>query len=223
VFRVKLAAVVLGGVLAFMGFEEYRVSSGATSEPESIDLSGLEAGQDVANTHIRIGLHSAVYAGVVYRWEGDEYSNDGSSPNARVKYAYYPIISRTHPFNVRWDALAEKYGSYDDVPETEDFPELTTFSVLVKTERFKTVGTLPEGILDETERSGLLIHRIDGLDEEEKILVREGFPQVDFDKLLILEDGRKPSSAFMWMGMMAGGLLVSLTGVALLVARRQEG
>ena len=222
-FRVKLAAIVLGGVLAFMGFEEFRVSRGASTEPESMDLKGVESGQDVANPHVRIGRHSAVYGGAVYEYEGIESSNGGEPfPGSKVNYAFYPIISSKHPFNVHWDALAEKYGSYDDVPETEDFPELTTFSVIVKTKRFKTVESIPEGIVDENELTGLVINRIDGLDNEDKSLLRQSFPAVDFDELLILEDGRKPSSAWMWMSMLGGGLLVALTGVVLLFAGRRE-
>ena len=212
-FRLKIALIVLGGFLVWFGFKEFRVSSGTSSEPEVVDLAAFEKGEQPDNSCIQIQAHSAIYSASVYEYEASSYSSNDPGPSAKVNHTYYPIISPSHPFNVRWDELAEKYGSFDDVPETEELPDLDTFVVLVKTERFKTVGAIPDNVVDESSVSGLLVNRISGLDNEEKDLVRQNFPTVDPDKLLILEEGRKPSSLFKSLGMLGGGLLLCVLGL----------
>jgi hypothetical protein len=62
---------------------------------------------------------------------------------------------------------------------------------------------------------GLVINRIDSLDSEEEKLIKENFPSLDIDKVLILEQDRTPASLFKSMGMMAGGMLLALVGVGL--------
>ena len=201
---------------------EYRVSSGATTEAEIVDLSQVEAGARPENSHVQFDSHSAVYAGSVYEYEMDKYETGEPGRGTKVNYTYYPIISAQHPFNVRWDELAAQYGSFEAVPETENLPDLTTFAVLVKTERFTTVGSIPDGIEDGQSVKGLLINRIESLDSEEKKLVGESFPQVNVDSLLILEDGRKPSPATKFMGMIGGGVVLVLAGVGWIIAGRRD-
>jgi preprotein translocase subunit Sss1 len=67
---------------------------------------------------------------------------------------------------------------------------------LVKTTRYKTVGSFPEvGIKDEGGGiQGLIINDVSSLNTEEKNLIKQEFPNIDFNKVLILEDGRKPTA-----------------------------
>ncbi len=214
-FRVKIALLVIGGILAFFGFQEFRLSSGASGEPISADMAAAEAGTEPSNTHVVFGAHSAIYGASIYEYTQSKYDSSEPGPSTKVTHAYYPVISTKHPFNVAWDELAEKYGSFDDVPETETFPDLTTFTVLVKTKRFDTIGSIPDGIIDEQSVQGLLINRISGLDNEEENLIKQSFPQVDVDKVLILEEGRKPSGILKSLGMLLGGLALAVVGVGL--------
>jgi hypothetical protein len=212
-FRIKIILIVIGGVLAFFGFQEFRLSSGASGEPVSADLAAAEAGTEPSSPHVVFGPHSAIYGASIYEYRQSKYSREEPGPSTKVSHAYYPVISTEHPFNVAWDALAEKYGSFDEVPETETFPDLTTFAVLVKTKRFDTVGSIPDGISDEPSIQGLLINRVSGLDKEEEKLIKQSFPQVDVDSLLILEEGRKPSGYLKSFGMIFGGAVLALLGV----------
>jgi len=214
-FRVKLIMIGIGGVLMFVGFQEFRVSQGTSTKAELLDLSAVEAGEKPGNSHVKIGGHTAVHGGAIYEYRQSKYSNADPTPKTKITHAYYPIISKEHPFNVGWAELAQKYASLDEIPEGEKLPELTTFSVIVKTKRFETIGNIPDGINDEKSVQGLLINRIEGLDSEERNLILQSFPQVDVDQLLLLEEGRKPSSNFKSIGTMGGGLLLALVGIGL--------
>lgn len=65
-FRIKLAMLVGGGVLAFVGFQEFRVSQGTTTEPQKVSLADLESGTIPDNAHLEIGEHIAHYGASVY-------------------------------------------------------------------------------------------------------------------------------------------------------------
>ena len=178
-FRIKLVLIVIGGVVAFMGFEEFKVSSGASAEPVDVELATLEQGGELPNVHARITGHIAVYGGSVYEYEQGQNAGGAPGVGAKVNHCYYPILSIEHPF-IQAVASDNENADFDN------------FAVIVKTDRFKTVGAIPDGIDAVDSIQGLVVNRITSLDSEEKDLVRQSFPGVNLDKLLILEDGRAP-------------------------------
>lgn len=200
--RIKLAAVIGGLVLAFFGLQEFRVSHGSSREATAVNLADIERGTPPSNNHVQIGEHFAIYGGSVYQYSQSKYDHSAPGNSTKVTYCYYPIISAEHPF-------------IKAVTSGEDDPDFSNISVLVKSKRFKTIGAIPDGIVEETSLQGLVVNRIESLDREERNLLRENFPQVDFEKVLIVEDGRKPASLFKSAGLVGGGGLLSLFGVAL--------
>jgi len=46
-FKLNLAIIVIGGLIAFWGFEEFRISMGSTTEPMAVELSALEKTQNL--------------------------------------------------------------------------------------------------------------------------------------------------------------------------------
>jgi hypothetical protein len=61
---------------------------------------------------------------------------------------------------------------------------------------------------------GLLINRVEKLDAEEVRLLKSSFPKMNFDKVLLLESGRTPSSVlFALLAMLAGAVLAGSGGV----------
>ena len=191
-FRVKIIMVVVGGVLGYMGFQEFLVSRGTSVEPAAVDLSKLEAGEAVPNNHVRIGEHIAVYAGCVYEYEQSKYESGDPNSSTKVTHLFYPIISKTQ---------AAK--------------GIDNFAVMVKTNQFKTIGAIPKSDFSEvTSIQGLIINEIDGLDSKEKDLVRSNFASIDFDKVLILEANRQPASLVKSLGMTLGGGVIALLGIA---------
>ena len=91
-------------------------------------------------------------------------------------------------------------------------PTIKEFKVLVKTNKFKTIGGIPDDFPLEPSLQGLVINRIHSLGKDEKNLIQQSFPQLDLTKVLILEEGRKPTSSLLALGMVLGGIVVAASG-----------
>ena len=202
-FRLKLALIGGGLMLAWFGIQEFRLSSGTSAEPVSVSLAELEGGAEPGNGHVLIGEHIADFAGCIYEYK---------EKNKSVTHAYYPVISEEHPFFKELNELYAKYPNIDDAPESE-YPGIDDFRVLVKTKRFKTIGSIPEGLKPMDNLQGLVINLVESIKSEEKKLIKESFPKLNFENVLIVEDHRKPSSAITSLGMIGGGGLLSLLGI----------
>lgn len=211
-FRLKIAALIGGAMLAFYGIQEFRVSQGASVEPADVNLADIEGGTTSDNNHVRVGQHFAIYDGSVYQYRQGKYETGEPGATTKIDYVYYPIISVDHPFFVRLRELTEQHGSLDDVPDAE-WPLIDTFSAIVKSTDFGTIGSIPEGIGANDSVQGLVINLIGGLDSEEQSLLHQSFPKIDVNKVLIIESGRTPASAVKSLGITAGGVLVSLLGL----------
>lgn len=220
-FRLKIAAIIGGAMLAFFGIQEYRVSSGTTAEPIEVDLAEVEAGQQIDNSHWRLGPHLALYGGCVYECKVSKHATGEPGPDARCNYCYYPVISYQHDYIQKLAALQEQYGSLDAAPDNE-FPTLNDIKVIVKTKQFKTLGDIPEGMSEADALQGLVINRITSLDDEEVELFHDGFPGMNVDELVLLEADRNPSSLALSGLMILGGAVLALAGLAWMVRGSEE-
>jgi hypothetical protein len=211
---------IIGGACSYWGWREYQVGKDSTPAPVDVDLAKLEAGERITNNHVRIDSHIACYYCSVYSYEKKKYDTKEPGPNQTVNYSYYPIIS-VSALQELMEPLREQYGpDLEGMPDNARFPLPQKFVVLVKTKRFKTVGALGElkSFKHEESIKGLVINKIDTPSYEEKKLIREEFPNLDFDKVLVLEEGRTPVSvtrAF-WT-MVGGGLTLALALAGLVV------
>jgi hypothetical protein len=217
--RLTLVGVVLGGMLAFFGFQEWRVSRGSTAEPLAVELAEVEAGRAPENNHWKLGECVALYSSCVYEYEQSKYSTAEPDGETKINHCYYPVISKGHPFLSQLSALAAKHGSVEAIPESE-VPALNNFAVLVKSRQFKQLGDIPADWDVAPATQGLVINRIASLDKKEAELLRQGFPGQNTDKLLLLEADRRPASILKSGGMMGGGALLALGAIALMVAKR---
>ena len=223
-WRIMLAMMIGGGFLCYYGCNEYTVSSGTGSEPLDVSLADLESGTEIDNNYVKLGEHICVWDGCIFEYEMAEGASPSAEPpaSAKVNHAYYPVISGSHPFIVGLNALEEEHGSLENVPENAVWPDLSTFAVLIKTGRFNTVGSIPDGLGDSAGIKGLIINRIASLDAEEARLIKGSFPGINLDKVLILEENRTPTGAMASIGMMIGGILLFLCGPIVLVMGRKK-
>lgn len=175
------------------GWSERQVSSTATVEPLAVELEQLENGPAPDNNHLKIGSHIACYFATVYKATARGKGPKRPNENTQVSYCFYPIVSTTHPYSQHLRQLEQKYGSADKVPENV-MPRLSELKVLVKTSRFRTVGDIPDAWRTESAVQGLVINRISTLSSEEQKLIQQDFGTIDFSKVLILSEGRRPSS-----------------------------
>ena len=220
-FRLKLIIIFIGGMVAFLGFEEYKVSMDSTEEPMAIELSILEENTKIDNNHLKVENYMALYPYSVYEYQAKKGETGEPGNNTKVTHTYYPIISQSHPYINQIAELSNRYEDLSLVPD-EEWPTVQKFSVLVKTKTFKTIGSIPDKYEIKTDIQGLIVNRIEELDSKEKQLVRESFPTVNMSKLLILEEGRKPSSMFKSFGMMGGGAVLSILGIGMFFMGRSD-
>ena len=68
-----------------------------------------------------------------------------------------------------------------------------------------------------TQLQGLVVNRIEALGQDERDLLVQDYPGIDFDKCIILEEGRETSNGAMLFLMAGGGLALLLGGGGLLL------
>ena len=221
--RLTLVLIAMGAGLGLAGYQEFQVGNGASEQAQPVALEEIEAGRIPDNTHLEIGSHWRMYQQLVFRWESESGEATSEPPaSAKVEYAYYPIVSDSHPFFSEVRKLAASYGRVDAIPEPE-FPVLERFAVLVKTKQFGTVGELPEPAWSKGELvKGLVVNRIHTLSGDERDLIAQGFPKLPLASVLILEEGRQPASAGKAFGLMGGGAGLGLAGVAIILVGRRR-
>lgn len=215
--NIKLGLIIIGAVLAFVGYEEFVLSSIAKQEPTTVDMYELETSTSVDNAHIKITEHDAIYGGMVYSYKQKKGDTGEPTGSSLVSETYYAVLSTQHSFIESLEALWVQYP--DGIPDEVEYPELNNIRAIIKTKRFETVDELPEASIQrESELQGIVINEIESLGTSELNLLQESFPGVDLDRVLLIEEGRKPSSSTNAMGMMGGGVLMSLVGLYWLVA-----
>lgn len=82
----------------------------------------------------------------------------------------------------------------------------------MKTKGFNTVGSIPQDPRERASVSGLIVNRIKKLKGDERKYLRQSFPTVDLDEVLILEQDRAPKPLVLSLAMIAGGVLLILGG-----------
>jgi hypothetical protein len=210
--------IVIGGCLAYFGILEYSVGGDASPTPVDVELADLEAGKPLPDNHIGIGLHHCMYNSSVieYEYDGGDKTMRPSSP---VIWTWTPLISDKHPYAIKIRQLIAKHGSVKKIPRSADWPVLKDFVVLLKSEAYDTVKDIPDGRKYYKSVSGLVINEIESLGDEDKRLIRAKFPKIDFEKILIVEHGRKPSSAAVSISIIVVGGLLMLIPVFLFFRR----
>jgi hypothetical protein len=198
--------LLLVGIGVFVwGAQEYWVSRGATEQPEDMDLAKIEAGERPSQNHIRLGKHLRLYPSLIFATAKSQ--KDSKDPP--IHYSFYPLISPSHP------QLAKE--RIEDIAAAGDDPHLKEFTVLVRTEQFKRVGEVPHGPVVENSIQGMVINSISSLSADEAKLIKDSFPNLDTNRLLILEQDRTPASLFKSFGIMAGGAVLVLIVLASLL------
>lgn len=221
--QIKLALLLLGGVATFYGYEEHKLAAMATEAPVAADLAALESGARPTSIHLEIGPHWRLWDQLIYSYTQEKSAPTGGAPGpaTKVDYVYYPVVSADHPFIAKWNALLATYGDFEHVPDDE-FEPLPQIVMLVRTERFAHVRNLPTAPWERADRlQGLVVNQVRALDADARRLLRESFPLLPLDQVLILEEGRQPTSTVKAMGVMGGGGLLSLLGLASLFLRRR--
>lgn len=200
--RIKLIVVALGVAGVVLGYQDLRKSKGSSSVPDHFELAALESGKrPMGNRHLSIGPHTALLShGVSY----GEQSADGQS-TGQIDYMVYPAISSEHAFDQQLAAVAEN-----------PFPLKPVEGVvlLVKTYRYKQDAQVPFPFTSVPAVTGLVMPGADPLGSEMMGLLKQDLPDLNPARVIVLEEGAKPSSMLFSFGVMGLGVLGALAGIA---------
>jgi hypothetical protein len=102
-------------------------------------------------------------------------------------------------------------------PEVEP-PAAPKFAVLVETKRFRRLKDVPDDdIRREESVQGLVLERGKGLSSRERALLSAEFPGTEFDRVLVLKEGKRPWPAWKSLGMLLGGVSIVPLGMVLAI------
>ena len=218
---------LIGLALVVMGIVDYADSRTASVAPAYVELADLEKDPSVTNNHVCIGPHEACYYAGVYDYTKKKYSLPKAEGSITVDAYYYPIVSTSNPAMQKIRELEKTYGSVRNIPESETRELPAQFAVVVKTKRFKKVREIPSAsYVTEKQVQGLFVTWSGGLGSEERNLLKESFPNMNFKNVLVLEEGKAPSSAASCIARVGVGaavllLCLGIAGFMLLRRRRQ--
>jgi hypothetical protein len=204
----RLAMIIGGGWLAWWGFGEFRLNLLTKSEPAAVTCAKLieTAGRDNAHVRVTDFIPCGAYIYKEFRKESER----GTLLEQGWQFAYVPVMPLDFGSSLGAVFAAANERSITDKPP-----------VLVK-----IPGPVDEAAVErfmETETfEGVVINSLDPIPKDAQDILRQAYARIDIDQCVIVELGRKPKSPWLGVGAMAGGLLLSLTGVALLIPRRAK-
>lgn len=218
--RVRIIAIAAGAAFCWYGIQEFQLGMNSTPEPAEVDLAKLEAGEPAPQNHLRLGPHLALYNGAVYSIS----ESHKDLPNPPVKYAIYAVVSESHPYGkLVKQLLAPPADAKEPVAREAPALELDRVAVLVKTKQFASAGMIPNQPVAQPAVQGLAINQIQSLSDQEANLVRQVVPGIDLEKVILLEEGRRPKSHMQSLGIAAGGACFLLLGLWSFVMERSYG
>ena len=194
-----MAAIGIG--LIIYGYFEGKVSAGATDVPRSVTCQSLIDEGVVENPHV---LVTDVLAGQNYFTRVQVTKAEKASGNTANKpweAVYLPLLPLTPEIRTRV-ARGEPFVS----------PPPSLVRVILVSHKIKKKEDLGQIFTPEGAIQGLLVNSISSLGSQTEKLLREAYPGVDLSKVVILEQGRKPTSQALLTSLFVGGSL--LIGVA---------
>jgi hypothetical protein len=192
-FRIGIALIVVGCILGFFAIQEGRLAATASATPQEITLQQLIARGPQGNAHI-ILKDFEFCDNLVY-----QESEHGTS------------------WSKVWVPVVPHQGNREGVG-----PRVPNVQALVKSSKVRGQNELNQ-LTEKTSLQGMVTNRIDSLGSDERKILQQSYPQTDFSKCLIIEDGRKPFNSGVILLMGAGTIVLVAGGVGLLVlgARRR--
>jgi hypothetical protein len=197
--RLKLVILGVGAMLAWMGFEEFKLGRVASSEPQLITVAELESHGPGDNAHVELADFLLSEQAFVYE------SREGSSTWTKIWIPALPLGGEHHQQLL---LLVDNQGMFT----TDDLPLPKSIGVIVKSSKIKNEKQL-ETLAAADTLTGLIVNEIDSLGSEERRLLAQSYPGIDLGNVYILEHGRKPAGAGKIFGFMGSGALLVLIGL----------
>src|SRR5262249_2912344 len=192
-FRLGILLIVVGCILGYFTIQEGRLAATASATPQEITLQQLIARGPEGNAHIILKDFDFC----------DNLVRQQSEHGTTWTKIWVPVVPRQ----------GNREGAGGQVQNVQ---------AIVKSSKVHGEFEL-NNFTQQTSLQGMVTNRIDSLGSEERKILQQSYPQTDFSKCLIIEDGRQPTSSGKILLMGAGTLVLVAGGVGLLVfsARRR--
>lgn len=192
--RLWFALIILGGVLAFMGYKEIRLSSHSKTEAQKITCADLAKNGpgDNANVSVTDFMLGQNFCAVTDKYD-----------KAKFKTVYIPLAAYSKSMS-----------------PAELLRSATQFHVILKTAKVASEAQL-SSLEALAAIDGMVINDIASLSGEEKKILQGQYPDIKLESCWIVEHERHPMSMLGGAGMSAGGVALAGIGGFLLVARRR--
>ena len=195
--RILLVMIIGGGILAFFGFQEMRLASGAKQEPATVSCADLIANGPGDNAHVVLKDFFISPAFV--------YETGKSGANWRT--VWVPVVPMDGAYHQQVLKMVKPDGTLSgDLPVPKDI------RVIVKSGKVRNESEL-DTLGSQDTLQGMIVNKISSLGSKEKKILIQNYPTADLDSIYILEHDRKPASAGKSYGMMGGGLVLAALGV----------
>jgi hypothetical protein len=186
--RLKIALMILGGVVGFFGIQEWRLATAAKPTPQRLSAAQLVDKGPGKNAHILLTNYTAA---------GNDF--------------VYEENKRTHKWQKVWIPLQPDGGLFGLQPGGP-------VRILFKSKKASGEGDLAGIFMGLPPLKGMIVNKIESLGREEKDLLRARYPSIDFDHCYIFEHDRSPASTAQVVGLMGGGGFLILLGMAWVAA-----
>jgi hypothetical protein len=191
--RILVGTAVLGAVLFFMGFQDWRLATKAQGNPQIITAAQLEANGPGNNAHIILSDFQMCEWSFVYETEGRN--------KEKWKWVWLPVVPLDSPYVQQLQAMAQ--AGQQNAPPPPDHVR-----IIVKSNKAASEAGVHNMAMANT-LQGMVINEIESLGGEERRLLSESYPGIDFSNCWIVQADRKPAGSAQVMALMgAGGTLV---------------
>ncbi|MDP7740886.1 MAG: hypothetical protein QGF67_05565 [Lentisphaeria bacterium] len=200
--------IVAGGVLLFMGLREFRMMQAAAPEPQTISCAELEKNGPGANSHVIMEDFILLEQAFVYE----------AAPGSNIwTKLYIPAVPIGGAYHLQILSMRDENGR---LPENTPMPG--DIGIIVKSEHISGKDELTT-LAAADALQGLVINKIKSLGSEEKRLLEESYPGVDFEACWIIEDKRRPPGMGKVAALGGGGIALLFAGLGALFLGRKNG
>ncbi|MBY0310437.1 MAG: hypothetical protein K2W85_00050 [Phycisphaerales bacterium] len=199
-----LVPLVLGSVLFFIGLQDWRLAVKAKDQPQQISAAQLELAGPGDNAHIVLNRVVLCEWSFVY-----EASRRASHQDWR--WVWVPAVSLDSPYAHQLQSL----------PPGVEPPPPPSVRIIIKSSKAKSEADVHQLAMNDT-LEGMVVNEIESLGSEEKKLLSESYPGIDFSRCWIVQVDRRPVGSGQVLGFMGGGGMLALLGLSLLISQLRK-
>ena len=201
--RFLIGMIILGAVLTFASAKKVLLAIKTSDTPAALTCAQLFA--DGPGDNLHLALEEVIAYGDWYVYASKTGNEDG--PYDHVYLPFLPVGGQWHQSVLA--NLDEEGNLKSDVAPPTDIRIIAKFNDVSDPHKLAR-------LIASTEYRGVVINDIKSLDAEERKLLAQGYPGVDFKKCWIFEVGRKPDGMTTPILSLVGGIALMGGGIFLL-------